>query len=64
MDEIFTSNNQKYNAKKTNLLHRSRKSDLTESFSVDQRLASLLDQELVNPREQIIKHLLQFSKSL
>lgn len=64
MDEIFTSNSRKYNAKKADLLHKVRRVDQAESFSIDRKLASLLDQELVNPREQIVQHLLEFSKNL
>lgn len=61
MDEIFTPNNQKYNANKIDLLHRSAKKD---AIDIDAKLASLLDQELKNPREEIIQNLLEFSKTL
>lgn len=62
MDEIFTSNGQKCNGNKMDLLHKFHKDETLES--IDVRVASLLDKELINPREEIIKHILEFSKSL
>lgn len=61
MDEIFTPNNQKYNTNKVELLHKLAKED---TIDIDAKLASLLDQELKNPREEIIQNLLEFSKTL
>lgn len=60
MDEVFTSKNRNCNPTKIDLLHKSHKDESIES--IDSKVARLLNQELINPREEIIKHLLEFSK--